>query len=415
MKVVVLAPRGLPLGFLGCYGNGWIATPAGDRLAAEGVVFDQHYADRPDAAGARRAWRTGRYRLPLPEGDGPPPADQPDLLALLRTAGVATLLVSDASRPAPAEFAAGWEQVAETVALDRLAGRERGLLWLDLATPLPPWDVPEPFRASYFRPTERDEEDAGEETEEPLAPLTDPAIGPLDPDDDATLLRVQNSCAAAVSCLDAELGRLLDRLRERGLLDKGMLLLTADHGQALGEHGFVGPHRPWLHDELTHLPLVLRLPGGARAGRRVGALTQAVDLAPTLLDAFGLAVPPEVHGVSLLPLARGEVDRVRAYACSGLAQGDAAEWALRTPGWGFLLPLRVPDGDPPRPPQLYVKPDDRWEVNDVRQHHLELAEHLEQVLRDFAEAARQPGPLRPPMLRDVEAELAETAPEGGEP
>jgi hypothetical protein len=130
-----------------------------------------------------------------------------------------------------------------------------------------------------------------------------------------------------------------------------------------------------------------------------------VDLMPTLLDAFGLP-PVAVHGHSLWPLAHGQGEAVRAYACTGLRQGDEVEWALRTPAWAFLLPVQ-PDLDGPlRQPQLYVKPDDRWEVNDVRQHHLELVEHLEKTLHAFAEATRRSGPLRAPVLRDVEAELA---------
>jgi hypothetical protein len=56
--------------------------------------------------------------------------------------------------------------------------------------------------------------------------------------------------------------------------------------------------------------------------------------------------------------------------------------------------------------ELYVKPDDRWEVNNVRQHHLELAERLEQTLRGFVEATRHPGPLRPPELPHPELEPA---------
>src|SRR5262249_40666480 len=183
-----------------------------------------------------------------------------------------------------------------------------------------------------------------------------------------------------------------------GLLDQMLLLVTADRGLPLGEHGIVGEFRPWLHDELIHLPLLVRLPGAAEAGRRVFALTQPVDLPPTLLESFGLPAP-EVHGHSLLPLARGETEQVRAYACSGLRLGDAVEWALRTPEWGFLLPVR-PAPDPTRRPQLYVKPDDRWEVNNVLQHHLELGEHLEQVLRGFVAATRRPGPVGGPGLRD---------------
>ena len=69
--------------------------------------------------------------------------------------------------------------------------------------------------------------------------------------------------------------------------------------------------------------------------------------------------------------------------------------------------------DESRAAQLYVKPDDRWEVNNVLQHHLELGEHLEQTLRAFAAATHGPGPLQVPVLRDVEAEMVSTEP-GGE-
>jgi hypothetical protein len=63
--------------------------------------------------------------------------------------------------------------------------------------------------------------------------------------------------------------------------------------------------------------------------------------------------------------------------------GEREEWALRTPEWSFLLPVAAPVDDLPRSAQLYVKPDDRWEVNNVLQHHLELAERMEHVLRAF--------------------------------
>jgi hypothetical protein len=86
-----------------------------------------------------------------------------------------------------------------------------------------------------------------------------------------------------------------------------------------------------------------------------------------------------------------------------LQSGEVIEWALRTPEWGFLLPVQPAADHPPRLPQLYVKPDDRWEVNHVLQHHLEWGEHLEQVLRGFVAATRRPGPLEPPPLRTADA------------
>src|SRR5438132_7753908 len=110
MKVLMIVPCGWQLGSVGCYGNDWVQTPGLDRLAAEGVVFDQHYADRPDAAGARASWRTGCYHFPLLEEDPPPPAPA-DLVRLLRGGDVGTALVIDGSRPFADEFVAGWEQV----------------------------------------------------------------------------------------------------------------------------------------------------------------------------------------------------------------------------------------------------------------------------------------------------------------
>jgi hypothetical protein len=101
----------------------------------------------------------------------------------------------------------------------------------------------------------------------------------------------------------------------------------------------------------------------------------------------------------LWPLLQGKTYEVRPYACAGQEQGGSGVWALRTPDWGYILP----EDNPARGPELYVKPDDRWEVNNVVQHHLELTEHLGQTLRGFAEAACRSGPLVPPLLRDVEA------------
>jgi hypothetical protein len=88
----------------------------------------------------------------------------------------------------------------------------------------------------------------------------------------------------------------------------------------------------------------------------------------------------------------------------GLRKGGTVEWALRSPEWAFLLPAAVTSGQAMLPAELYVKPEDRWEVNNVRHHHLDLAERLEQTLRDFVEATRGPGPLRAPELPKLQPE-----------
>src|SRR5262245_65949560 len=109
MRAIVLSVRGCHLAYLGCYGNAWVSTPALDRLAATGVVFDQDLADVRGAEAARRAWRDGRHHLPDPASTGEPAAAF-DLLAVLRGRGIRTVLVADGSRPLPAGWVAGWDE-----------------------------------------------------------------------------------------------------------------------------------------------------------------------------------------------------------------------------------------------------------------------------------------------------------------
>jgi arylsulfatase A-like enzyme len=425
MRAIVVSARGLRASALGCYGNGWVETPTLDGLAAEGVVFDRHLADAADADGAARSWRTGRYALP----GGPDVPPTADLLAVLRDRGVYCALVTDAAEQEPLSHHAGWDHLVRTEGderdeataleaavaaaskvLRRLAKRDEWLLWLDLDTVLPAWDVPPEFLEPYFRDEagegedDEDDEDGGdgdvteEDAEaEPLTPLTAPTPGRIDREDDTLYLRLLSSYAAAVSYLDAGLGELRDALTKLKLADSTAILVTSDAGQALGEHGVVGAVRPWLHEETVHVPLLVRLPDGAEAGRRVAPLTQAVDLGPTLAGLFGAELPG-AHGHDLRPLLTGAAERVRPYACSGLAVGGGVEWALRSPEWALLLPVTPGPDDAARRPLLFVKPDDYWEVNDVRQHHLDLAEGLERALRAFVAATAAPGPFEAPAL-----------------
>jgi hypothetical protein len=414
MKCLVLILRGLQAGAIGPYGNRWIDTPTLDALATGGVVFDWHFAAHPDPVGANRAWRSGCFCFPLPDGSQPD-VGPPDVLALLAEHGVTTRLIRDTSTESAAP---GWGRVVQAKgpddalaaarrALAELSGDRTGLVWVELSALLPPWKtVPAKFVDPYFVPPapqeeEEDEEaeeddfeeefeesavadeEEEEEEEEPLDPNFDPPTGEIEEDDD-DILAIQTTYAAAVSWVDAALGGLLAELP-----DDVAVVLTADHGQALGEHGVVGPVQPWLYEEIVHVPLILYGPGW-RAGQRVSALTQSVDLAPTLAELFGVALG-EVHGRSLLPLLGLEERSLRDYACMGLRVAGQVEWALRSPAWALLLPAQ---GEP----RLYVKPDDRCEVNNVAGHHLEYAEALSQTLRAFVAATAASGPLVPPPL-----------------
>lgn len=421
MRAIVFVLRGCPAGWLGAYGNEWVGTPNLDRLAAEGVVFDRHVSDCPDPDAAAAAWFGGRHRVPGMEGGAIRSADSASRLSeSLRAAGVRTVIVranhpdTDAAPP----YYADWDEVFDArpaaddrspldslirslpSVLDKLGDVPRFLLWVETDRLIPPWDVQQDVFEAYIgdEDDEEQEEDADADVE-PVPPFADPPTGPFDRDDLAAWDWLRGTFAAVVTTLDAELGAVFDELRTRGLDQTAAWLVTSDLGYPLGEHRQVGLHRPWLHEELVHLPLMLRLPAAAEGGRRVFGFTQPADLFPTLLELLGAELPTEpIHGCRLLPLATGKATAVREYACSGLVLDDAAEWAIRTPEWALLLPGPQPEGDPPRGPQLYEKPDDRWEVNDLRGRNVERADVLEGVLPKYVAAVQHPGPLVAPEL-----------------
>ncbi len=103
---------------------------------------------------------------------------------------------------------------------------------------------------------------------------------------------------------DREIGRLVQALKREGLYQRTIVVVTADHGEEFGEHGFTR-HGHTLFEALLHVPLVVKLPDSAQRGRRVAALASSLDIAPTLLDLAGGTVPHGFRGLSL----RGVVDR----------------------------------------------------------------------------------------------------------
>lgn len=386
-----------------------------------------------DARPRSRAYRTMKAWIldgRLERGQ-PLPAEE----SLARELGV-----SHPDTDAPPSYYAGWGEVFDArprpdddspldellrtfpALLDRLTTVPDFLLWIETDRLIPPWDVQQDVFEAYLEDGE-DEEPAVEETPatdeaeaEPTAddtaedeefveevdesdasdhspltthnsqpeqvpPFADPPTGPFDRSDLDVWDYLHRTFAAVITKLDAELGLLFDDLRKRGLDQSAAWLVTSDFGLPLGEHGQIGLHRPHLHEELVHLPLILRLPNAEQGGRRVAGFTQPPDLYPTLLALLGVS-PAGTPGFNLLPLARGEAVALREHAITALELGDAGEIAIRTDEWALLVPTRVPEGDPPREPLLFGKPDDRWEVNDLRARNIERADELETRLRE---------------------------------
>jgi arylsulfatase A-like enzyme len=110
---------------------------------------------------------------------------------------------------------------------------------------------------------------------------------------------------------DNEIGKFFGRLKEWGLYENTLIIFSADHGEGLGEHGYFFTHGDLIYNDCVHIPLLIRFPGGA-AKREISAPVSSVDLMPTILDFLGLEPPEGLDGISLLPTIFGGAEPRRA-------------------------------------------------------------------------------------------------------
>jgi arylsulfatase A-like enzyme len=404
MNAICLVVDRLHCGYLGCYGNPWIETPALDRLAAEGFLFDFALLDGPRLETLYRSyWHASHALMPLESSL--PPASLPRLLS---AAGIHTALVTDDSRVARHPSAEGFAEItllkAErssglaadesqtqlagffAAAIDWLEQRPQRpfLLWLHCRSLGDAWDAPAEYRQRYVDA----EIDVPLSAEVPHRTLADD----VDPDE---LLGIRWSYAGQVTLLDTCLDGLLQAVEADGLAPTTLFWLLSARGFPLGEHRRVGPMNvplaeggqsapekldEALFEEQVHTPWIVRFPEGLGAAARSGSLVQPADLAPTLLDAWGLAAEGlGPWGRSLLPLVRGELESVRDRAA---LWSSPAERAIRTPAWHLRS---FQDASGPAV-QLYAKPDDRWELNEVSSRCGQIVELLQQVESELEQA-----------------------------
>jgi len=113
-----------------------------------------------------------------------------------------------------------------------------------------------------------------------------------------------------VQQVDREVGRVLAALDRLGLTENTMMVFTSDHGELLGDHG-LWMKGPYPYEVLIRVPMMVRWPAGLPGGRRIGTVFSHADIVPTVLAAVGVEPDGALDGFDVLPLLRGEVDRVR--------------------------------------------------------------------------------------------------------
>jgi len=139
-----------------------------------------------------------------------------------------------------------------------------------------------------------------------------------------------------VEFADRQIGRLLDKCRELGFLDRMIVVFTSDHGENLGDHGSIG-HVHQLYDSLLRVPLIIRYPG-VPAGKRVATQVRQVDILPTILELCGADAPENLEGCSLLPVLSGAEteDRV-VFASTYRPEAALDKRAIRIDGWQYVI------------------------------------------------------------------------------
>ncbi|KQX48584.1 sulfatase-like hydrolase/transferase [Paenibacillus sp. Root444D2] len=118
---------------------------------------------------------------------------------------------------------------------------------------------------------------------------------------------------AMISHLDAQIGRIVEALKAKGIYDDTLVVYTADHGLAVGQHGLMGKQN--LYEHSVRIPLIFRGPG-VPEGKQEPALASNIDIFPTVARLCGVDLPEETEGISLCPIFTGESDAVRGIVCS---------------------------------------------------------------------------------------------------
>ena len=196
------------------------------------------------------------------------------------------------------------------------------------------------------------------------------------------IARLSDLYDGEVLCADHYLGELLGRLKQLGLYDNTIIIITADHGEAFLEHESV-KHGGTLYQEAVRVPLIIAGPG-IRPGRRITGLVELNDLAPTILAAAGVETGIEMSGRNMLPALTGRAHLEARPAMAELPAHGAH--ALRV---GDLKLISSPDRI-----ELYDLSQDPREVVDLAGAHPETVAHLRQLLDEtLAEH-----PAAPPLL-----------------
>lgn len=325
-NVLLITVDTLRADHLGCYGYEEIRTPTIDRLAREGVQFLQAFTPVPITLPSHASIMTGL--LPAVHGvkDNGIFMLEDDFLTLAevlhgkgyRCGAFVGSFILDARFGLAQGFDIYNDRMAPAGSQDTSLYQERkGETVAQAAIRFLDDDTPDPFFAwvHYF----------------------DPHI-PYDP---PGLYRKSYEHApydGEIAYTDTCIGELLDALERNGKLDSTLIVLTADHGEGLGEHG-ERTHGLFIYDATLHIPLIMRYPGHLPQGKRLSPQVRTIDIFPTILDVLGCDAA-SCDGETLLPYVYGKREAGLDLLCASEYPYRGFGWAplegIRTEGWKYI-------------------------------------------------------------------------------
>jgi len=348
-SAVVLAIDGLGAKHLGPYGNTWIETPAFNHLATQSLLIDGMYVPTPNREVTYEKWWRG--------------TGETDLISTLNDGGIHTQLLTDEAElfdyslsakfsqqdkidpPSGVRLADEWDEThtakffAQAIQAIE-ATPKNSLLWLHSRGLQNPWDAPYGYRKQFV-----DEEDP-----EPSGSAQVPSLelhADYDPD---TLHEIQCAYAGQIVLVDRCMAVLLSVIRDVAEQHGMMFLVSATAGFPVGEHLAVGWKDPdLLYHESLCVPAFLRYPDGKIAMKRLGGLAEIPVLTESLVEWLLNRRVKESFGDRQFSVSRSN-----------------GELLLRTPCWHVKFSQLTENRDEDiQLSQLYLKPDDQNEVNDV--------------------------------------------------
>jgi arylsulfatase A-like enzyme len=410
-NVLLIAVDTLRADRLDCYGNTRELTPSIDRLAAEGVRFDQCFAHAP--------WTLPSFASLFSSLDpeqhgagGSAPAflglreTIPTLPKSFRQAGYRTMAVVNVDfLSQPFGLMRGFEESSSVAyennaemrdarrttdaALHWLEGHrsESFFLFVHYFDPHAEYRPPPEFRAKFAAEVDRHNDAFVFGTREQVGAVRAGLIHLKSED----VARAEKLYDGEVAFTDREIGRLLDAVSHWGLDETTLVVFTADHGEEFLDHGG-WEHGHTLYDELLHVPLVVRQKGRI-VPRVVKEPVGLVDVAPTLCAHCAIPRPASFIGRDLAPLSRGETIEPAVELAYGNFWGPALI-SLRDPE--FKLILTPATKGAPAKRELYRWREDPHELSDVHESAPEVVERLTaELARLDAERVRTgygPGP-----------------------